>query len=267
MQIISRSEAIALGVNVYFTGKPCKWGHIALRRVAGSRCRECHRIESSVARKSDDSREYMRLAQRRYRYKHPDRVKAYEKQNKDKSAARSRKWRSRNPEKSKAAFLRYHYKNKSKRLEQNLEWRLANPEKCKESHRAWKIENIDRWRELQRIGAENRRARKIKAEGRITRSDVLALFDSQKGLCAARDCCVKLDKGFHVDHIIPLSRNGTNQPDNTQLLCAPCNQSKNSKTMREWETHKGNLAAKRCGIVTREVQLVEQGNKHQDSRT
>ena len=29
IQIISRKQAIAQGLKRYFTGKPCKWGHIA----------------------------------------------------------------------------------------------------------------------------------------------------------------------------------------------------------------------------------------------
>ncbi len=40
MQIISRAEAQALGLNRYFTGKPCKRGHIAIRYVHGG-CIAC----------------------------------------------------------------------------------------------------------------------------------------------------------------------------------------------------------------------------------
>ena len=41
---ISRKQAQAQGLKIYFTGKPCKHGHIAVR-VHGGNCLECKRIE------------------------------------------------------------------------------------------------------------------------------------------------------------------------------------------------------------------------------
>lgn len=43
MEIISRADAIAAGLKQYFTGKPCKRGHIDVRRVANHACLTCHR--------------------------------------------------------------------------------------------------------------------------------------------------------------------------------------------------------------------------------
>jgi hypothetical protein len=45
MDIITRAEARAQGLTHYFTGKPCKQGHIAQRYVQGS-CTECKRLGS-----------------------------------------------------------------------------------------------------------------------------------------------------------------------------------------------------------------------------
>jgi hypothetical protein len=39
--IISRDEAKALGLKRFFTGTPCKHGHIAERSVRSGRCLEC----------------------------------------------------------------------------------------------------------------------------------------------------------------------------------------------------------------------------------
>lgn len=44
---------------------------------------------------------------------------------------------------------------------------------------------------------------------------------------------------YHVDHIIPLSRNGTNWPDNLALACQLCNLSKNNHLLHEWEAIRG----------------------------
>jgi hypothetical protein len=43
MQIISRAEAKAKGLKRYFTGKPCKHGHVAERQVFNATCVECER--------------------------------------------------------------------------------------------------------------------------------------------------------------------------------------------------------------------------------
>ena len=39
--IVTREEALALGLNKYFTGNPCKRGHVAFRYLPGNSCSEC----------------------------------------------------------------------------------------------------------------------------------------------------------------------------------------------------------------------------------
>lgn len=41
--LISRSEAIAFGEKWYFTGKPCKRGHVSKRQVSNKGCAECQK--------------------------------------------------------------------------------------------------------------------------------------------------------------------------------------------------------------------------------
>ena len=43
-----------------------------------------------------------------------------------------------------------------------------------------------------------------------------------------------------IDHKVPLSREGTNDMENLQLLCHSCNASKGTKTMDEWLAWKGS---------------------------
>lgn len=40
--IISRGDAKRAGLNKYFTGKPCRRGHVAERYAAGGHCETCH---------------------------------------------------------------------------------------------------------------------------------------------------------------------------------------------------------------------------------
>lgn len=45
MNIITRNEAIKKGLSRYFTGKPCKHGHVAERVTLKSTCLECKKLE------------------------------------------------------------------------------------------------------------------------------------------------------------------------------------------------------------------------------
>ena len=58
----------------------------------------------------------------------------------------------------------------------------------------------------------------------------LNLFLKRKGSCAS--CHQKIDAGkaWDIDHILPLALGGTNEPENLQILCRPCHQSKTSQS-------------------------------------
>lgn len=44
--IKTNEEALSVGVSTYFTGRPCKNGHLSLRRVNSRICVQCDRIRS-----------------------------------------------------------------------------------------------------------------------------------------------------------------------------------------------------------------------------
>lgn len=45
MEIISQMDAARKGLARYFTGKPCKRGHLSERYVASGTCCECHKVD------------------------------------------------------------------------------------------------------------------------------------------------------------------------------------------------------------------------------
>ena len=47
MEIITRTEAIEKGQKWYFTGVPCKRGHIAKRNIKNRHCHRCLSIYST----------------------------------------------------------------------------------------------------------------------------------------------------------------------------------------------------------------------------
>lgn len=56
--------------------------------------------------------------------------------------------------------------------------------------------------------------------------DVMALFQSQKGLCAVKGCGVKLKlerpRNFVIEHRIALALGGSNDIENKELRCKRC---------------------------------------------
>ena len=48
MKLISRQEAIEQGLTRYFTGKPCKHGHIAEKQLSNRTCIECLLIKKRL---------------------------------------------------------------------------------------------------------------------------------------------------------------------------------------------------------------------------
>lgn len=53
MKIITKEEAKKSGLIFYFTGKPCKYGHMSERLVNGGSCRECKIKYGSQYRESN----------------------------------------------------------------------------------------------------------------------------------------------------------------------------------------------------------------------
>ena len=96
-------------------------------------------------------------------------------------------------------------------------------------------------REIFRAYYHNRRAAKRAAEGTHTAADIAQLLQSQKSRCAV--CRIKLTPkiGHHVDHIMPLTKGGTNDRYNLQILCPSCNCSKNAKHPVQFMQERGFL--------------------------
>ena len=64
----------------------------------------------------------------------------------------------------------------------------------------------------------------------ISKAKIIAAMQKSGGACVA---CGSPDQ-LQVDHIEPHSRGGTDDIENLQMLCKPCNSSKRDKTMQEW---------------------------------
>lgn len=95
----------------------------------------------------------------------------------------------------------------------------------------WHANNPQRSRALAISRSATRRAREKNIGGKWTADDVDRMMRGQKGRCW---WCSKKLGAFHVDHRIPVAKDGTNDPSNLVLSCPPCNRSKSAKLPQEF---------------------------------
>jgi len=124
---------------------------------------------------------------------------------------------------------------------QTVEYRRKDPER-NEKDRAYRAKNPEKRREAERRYAEKypekvkakkraghiRRKKRVKANGGSFKgTELLGLMAKQNGLCVV--CEIDVSTDYHVDHIIPVAKGGTNNIENIQILCPACNMAKGSK--------------------------------------
>lgn len=191
----SRQEAIASGSNRFLSGESCGRGHVAERYTKNRICVECARLVSAEYRKV---KAVEIAAQRKGKYEATKQEvlvqrKEYYEANRDSVIDRVARYRDENREKVRADHRRYYANDPIKR----------------------------------RAMSHEQRAKRLQAPGSHTKDDVLDILQAQKSKCA---CCKRsIKQKYHIDHIIPLRRGGSNDRRNLQLLCASCNQRKSAK--------------------------------------
>lgn len=139
------------------------------------------------------------------------------------SDARHRAYYEENFERVREYHKKWYKENFEKAREYKRKRYEENPEPTRERTRNWGKQNPDKARE----GYRRRRARKAQAEGTHTVADMRRQYKVQKGLCWWCLQPVKWEDR-HDDHLIPLSKNGTNWPNNMVVSCAHCNCSKSA---------------------------------------
>jgi 5-methylcytosine-specific restriction endonuclease McrA len=175
----------------------------------------------------------------------------------------SERWRRENPEKDRENLARWYRKNREKVRERSAHWKRENPEKAreqraryrqenpeyyqnhKEYYREYSVryrsENQEKERERKALWYKNnrdkvyangrrRRARILKAAGTHTAEQWQARLDYYGGKCRYCGCDGKME----VDHVIPLSKGGTNWPSNLVPACKTCNRKKGAKNFKNF---------------------------------
>jgi hypothetical protein len=101
--IITQRDALALGLTRYFTGSPCRYGHICQRHTSNTCCVECRRASN-------------RHFYKRHREKCVARNQAWRKDNPERAREVGRRYRANNLEKAREAGRRCAKKYRAKNL-------------------------------------------------------------------------------------------------------------------------------------------------------
>jgi 5-methylcytosine-specific restriction endonuclease McrA len=165
MQIITRKDAKARGLKHYFTGKPCKYGHVARRDFKSRKClRCCEEIYPSDRRAWYlRNRSHVLGYAREYRESNPVKVRQaqseWRKRNPDKAAIDSKEWRARNPERYREYAAEYRKTNRDLVNERTKRWQKENPEKRLAAEKSWKKRN---WGKVLQYARDNYRRHRDK---------------------------------------------------------------------------------------------------------
>jgi len=226
VNVISRKQAKEQGLTRYFTGDPCKHGHIAERMVSNHTCVICVEVNK-----------------RRYRAKHPERGKNYSKQynsdHKEQIIAYGKRYRAQNAEvlkqrwktwyeANKDWWVRHNYINNQEAiLERSKRYGANNPKEIrarnKKYYHANKEKEATRTRKYRKDnpGIINALCMKRHTD-KLKRTPAWADLDAIKTVYQSAQALTKITGiTYSVDHIIPLRGklvSGLHVESNLQLM-------------------------------------------------
>ena len=110
------------------------------------------------------------------------------------------------------------------------EWKDAHPERMRGMRRKYRV--TERGKAVYAAEKHNRR---VKVNGiKLTTDIVRELMADFDGFCPY--CWEKIVAG-HVDHIVPVSKGGTNDRNNLAWVCSTCNMQKGDKSLAEFRLY------------------------------
>jgi 5-methylcytosine-specific restriction endonuclease McrA len=129
-------------------------------------------------------------------------------------------------------MVQYYQEHRDEQNAYGAQYRQEHREEKAQYGAQWKKNNPDKVRAY----CHRRRAIKMAVDGKYTAADIQRQGDSQGWKCwwRAPGCLINCKDNYHVDHLVPLSRGGHNNPSNLVISCPTCNLKKHAKTPDEF---------------------------------
>ncbi len=188
--------------------------YAAARNLDGrmGKCKTC--VKGSV-REKRRNRKQQYAEYERSRANLPHRIgarKKYQEEHKEQISEYKKKWSEDNNERI-VVYKQDHY-------EQNREVVIARSKE-------WAENNLERVKQFKADNGRKRRAARHASRGNFTAKEFEKLCESYGNKCLR---CGSMSVVLEADHVVPLTRGGSDAIDNIQPLCGTCNRSKFVKT-------------------------------------
>jgi 5-methylcytosine-specific restriction endonuclease McrA len=141
----------------------------------------------------------------------PHRVEArrkYHEEHKEEISEYKKRWATENEESLSASKRKHYERNRDEIIARSKKWAENNPEKVSQA----KANN-----------SRKRRAAKHASLGRFSAEEFEALCESYQNICLA---CGDTEAVLEADHVVPLTKGGSDDISNIQPLCGSCNRKK-----------------------------------------
>jgi len=215
-------------------------------------CKKC--VKEYKKQYYEDNKDTIAEQYKQYRKDNKDIVaegkRQYRKDNKDTIAKQNKQYYEDNKGTLLERHRQYYEDNKDVIVEYSKQYRKDNKDTIAEWKRQYYKDNkgtiVERTkqyfkspsgRKVIKVRSQNRRARKKKAEGKITKIVIQQIEENnilKYGELTCVYCGALVSNGYHLDHKKPLARGGSNTVENLAIACPTCNLRKNAKTDEEF---------------------------------
>lgn len=139
---------------------------------------------------------------------------------------RWRRYRERHAETRAASYRNWASENRARVRARNRAWADRHREKTRAKARTWRLRNREKAKDLSRVSKAKRRARILEAPGTTSRRQLKHRWDYYGGRC-----WICGENANSIDHVIPLSKGGSNWPSNLRPACLTCNSRKGAREL------------------------------------
>lgn len=209
-----------------------------------SRCKVCAKLWARDYRRTSKGKEARYLASQKYYWSNAEKMKASARERSKyedlgKRRIRTKRYYQENREHVSSRQRKLYAESEQLRSyhsEKSREWHYANQDKraedSKERYANIRLNDPLKYYAMVKQKNQRRRARRKNAEGSHSYNEILDMIRDQDSKCAY--CEIELNGLYHVEHMLPFSRGGSNDWSNLAIACASCNVSKGTKTAEEF---------------------------------